>query len=106
MERMCELSSSRLFTIWPFCKESGKWSTVKTGLSCLVLCVSNFHNVKSSSGMAMKRAKKQTTEAVDKKGKDFLTEGEMKRLLDAAKGGRYGARGQRILLMTYRHGLR
>ena len=36
--------------------------------------------------MAMKRAKKQTAEAVDKKGKDFLTEGEMKRLLDAAKG--------------------
>ena len=27
--------------------------------------------------MATKRAKKQAAEAVDKKGKDFLTEGEM-----------------------------
>jgi hypothetical protein len=42
--------------------------------------------------MATKRSKKQTAEAVDKKGGDFLTEGEMKRLLDAAKGSRYGQR--------------
>lgn len=56
--------------------------------------------------MATKRAKKQTAQAVDKKGKDFLTEGEMKRLLDAAKGSRYGTRDHLMLLMTYRHGLR
>jgi integrase len=56
--------------------------------------------------MATKRTKKQAAEAVDKKGKDFLTEGEMKRLLDAAKGGRYGQRNHLVLLMAYRHGLR
>jgi type 1 fimbriae regulatory protein FimB len=56
--------------------------------------------------MATKRTKKLTTEAVDKKGKDFLTEGEMKRLLDAAKGGRYGQRDHLMLLTAYRHGLR
>ena len=56
--------------------------------------------------MATKRAKKRTTQAVDMKGKDFLTEGEMKRLLDAAKGGRYGSRDYIMLLVTYRHGLR
>jgi hypothetical protein len=33
--------------------------------------------------MATKRAKKETAEAIDKKGKDFLIEGEIKRLLDA-----------------------
>ena len=41
--------------------------------------------------MTTKRAKKQPAQAIDRKGKDFLTEGEMKRLLDAAKGGRYGS---------------
>jgi hypothetical protein len=38
--------------------------------------------------MATKRAKKQTAQAVDKNGKDFLTEGEMKRLLDGEQYGR------------------
>lgn len=33
--------------------------------------------------MATKRAKQQTAEAIDKKGKDFLTEGEMKRLINS-----------------------
>jgi type 1 fimbriae regulatory protein FimB len=56
--------------------------------------------------MATKRAKKQAAQAVDTKGKDFLTEGEMKRLLDAAKGGRYGQRDYLMLLMAFRHGLR
>lgn len=48
--------------------------------------------------MATKRAKKQTAEAVEKRGKDFLTEGEMMRLLDAANGGRYGLRDHLMLL--------
>lgn len=56
--------------------------------------------------MSTKRAKKSAADAVDKRGKDFLTEGEMKRLLDAAKGGRYGQRDYLMLLMTYRHGLK
>jgi hypothetical protein len=42
--------------------------------------------------MATKWAKKETAQAVDKKGKDLLSECEMKRLLDAGKGGRYGRR--------------
>ncbi len=41
----------------------------------------------------------------DKKGKDFLTEGEVKRPLDAAKGRRYGQRDYLRLLLAYRHGL-
>jgi integrase len=55
--------------------------------------------VKSSPNMVSKRIRKQVAQAVDKKGKDFLTEGEMKRLLDAAKGGRYGQRDYLMLLM-------
>lgn len=55
--------------------------------------------------MATKSAKKQTAQAVDKKDKDFFIEGEMKRLLDATKGGRYGLRDYLMLLMAYCHGL-
>ena len=51
--------------------------------------------------MATKRVKREAAEAIDKKGKDFLTEGEIKRLLDAAKGSRYGQRDHLMLLMAY-----
>jgi type 1 fimbriae regulatory protein FimB/type 1 fimbriae regulatory protein FimE len=56
--------------------------------------------------MVTKSTQKHASQAVDKKGKNFLTEGEMKRLLDAAKGSRYWQRDHLMLLMAYRHGLR
>lgn len=42
----------------------------------------------------------------DARAKDFLTEAEMDRLLQAAKQSRYGTRDYAMLLLAYRHGLR
>lgn len=45
-------------------------------------------------------------QTVDSRDKDFLTEAEMKRFLEAARRGRHGGRDYLMMLMTYRHGLR
>ncbi len=48
------------------------------------------------------------TDAVDlhEKPKNFLTEAEVERFLQAAKAGRHGVRDHSMMLLTYRHGLR
>jgi type 1 fimbriae regulatory protein FimB len=53
-----------------------------------------------------KRQAKENGAAVDRRGKDFLTETEMKRFLDAARHSRYGVRDYAMMLMAFRHGLR
>src|SRR6266545_4616491 len=50
--------------------------------------------------------KKREKQTVDSRGKDFLTEAEMKRFLEAARHGRHGIRDYLMMLMAYRHGLR
>ncbi len=49
---------------------------------------------------------KETNETIDQNAKNFLTEAEMKKFLDAARKGRHGVRDYCLMLMAYRHGLR
>jgi len=50
--------------------------------------------------------KPRAKDTVDRRGKDFLTDAEMQRFLDATRLGRHGVRDYLLMLMAYRHGLR
>jgi integrase len=60
---------------------------------------------KSPKGRNVKSPEKGTANSHER-GKDFLSESEMKVLLDSAKKSRYPKRNYLLLLMIYRHGLR
>ena len=42
----------------------------------------------------------------DLRSREYLTEAEVTKLIDAAKGNRYGHRDATMILVAYRHGLR
>ena len=48
---------------------------------------------------------KSVNQAIDSHAKNFLTESEMKKFLDAARKGRHSVRDFCLMLVAYRHGL-
>ncbi len=49
---------------------------------------------------------KKSNQTIDRKEKNFLTESEMKKFLEAARKNRHGVRAHCLMLMAFRHGLR
>jgi site-specific recombinase XerD len=49
---------------------------------------------------------KKLNQTIDQKEKNFLTESEMKKFLEAARKTRHGVRDHCLMLMAFRHGLR
>ena len=48
----------------------------------------------------------KSSETIDRNAKNFLTDGEMKKFLAAARKSRHGVRDYCLMLTAYRHGLR
>src|SRR5262245_35588700 len=89
-------NESKVITKGPNCKELSENHSVESAVSEEKKAGANRRSVKS----------KYSGTVDDRKNKDFLTEFEMRRFLDAARSGRHGVRDYAMMLMAYRHGLR
>jgi type 1 fimbriae regulatory protein FimB len=84
-----------------FVKSRLSWVQDQQGFLAMPATPSKGRNVKSGAATAPHGAADRHERA-----KDYLSPGEMAKLLDAAKARRHGVRDYLLLFMTYRHGLR
>jgi integrase len=54
----------------------------------------------------MEKAAAAQAAKADLRTREYLTEAEVERLMEAAKDNRYGQRDAAMILVAYRHGLR
>src|SRR5262249_5002665 len=81
--------------------------TVTNCYSSAMICDSSVRNWRDTvANLDLARAAPTATNVTVKAPRDYLTEREVEKLMDAARENRWGHRDVTAILLAYRHGLR